>query len=320
MSSGGGKPHAAAGGTESHRPPLARLGLHRLTFAALALHAGVLVLGVIGFTVTGLSYVVSPLTTGSIVALWAVWLYHVLEPGRRPSDWAVAEGLAVFALILTFTLLAAPLQYVAVALRQPLIDEWLAAVDAAFGVHVPSVVEWTRSRPLLTAVLSASYYSLLTQFTMPVLVVGFWYRNRDALWEYLFHFHFCAIVTIVCLAVWPAACAFTFYGFESLLDQTRFIRHFEGLRTGAITVVDASDIEGLVSMPSFHVAGGLMVTWAFRAYPVWLWMLVVLNTLLIASTVLTGAHYAVDVFATLGLFALSVWIYRATGLVRWHTS
>ena len=34
----------------------------------------------------------------------------------------------------------------------------------------------------------------------------------------------------VSLALFPAECAFLFYGFESTIDQTRFIAHFEGLR------------------------------------------------------------------------------------------
>jgi membrane-associated phospholipid phosphatase len=59
---------------------------------------------------------------------------------------------------------------------------------------------------------------------------------------------------------------------------------------------------GLVSMPSFHVAGAFMVTWALRRHVRWFVLAAVLNGLLTVSTVATGAHYLVDVFGTLLLF------------------
>jgi len=111
-------------------------------------------------------------------------------------------------------------------------------------------------------------------------------------------------------ALFPAECAFTFYGFESLIDQARFIQHSEKLRAGTFQIIRLDDIEGLISFPSFHVAGAVMVTWTFRSYRAWLWPLIVLNTGLIAATFMAGAHYVVDVLATLVIFAVSVWTYR----------
>ena len=103
----------------------------------------------------------------------------------------------------------------------------------------------------------------MLQFLLPIVVLGF-LRDRKHLWEYIFHFHVCATVTLIGVALWPAACAFTYYGFDSLLDQTRFIDHFAALRAGTFREVRFDNIEGLITFPSFHVAGGLMVTWAFR--------------------------------------------------------
>jgi hypothetical protein len=90
------------------------------------------------------------------------------------------------------------------------------------------------------------------------------------------HFHVCVIVTLLGLALWPAACALTFCGFDSL-DQTRFIRHFHEFRTGAQVLVQPSDVEGLISFPSFHVAGALMVSWAFHRRRWWPIALVMLD-------------------------------------------
>jgi hypothetical protein len=123
-------------------------------------------------------------------------------------------------------------------------------------------------------------------------------------------------VTLVGVALLPAECAFTYYGFTSLLDQTRFINHFDALRGGIFAEIRYDNIEGLISFPSFHTAGGLMVTWAMRHHRAWLVPVFALNVLLISATVLTGAHYAIDVVVTAVMFAGSVWLWRAWGSVN----
>ncbi len=164
--------------------------------------------------------------------------------------------------------------------------------------------------PLLVPLLVAAYYSLMPQFIAPIVLLGLFYRDREALWEYAFNFHFCLLMTLLGLALFPAACAFTHYGFESLIDQTRFIQHFQALRSGTFTRLQLQELEGLITFPSFHVAGGLMVTWAFRHYRKLFIALTALNALMIASTVLLGPHYVVDIVASILLFALSAGVYR----------
>jgi hypothetical protein len=95
---------------------------------------------------------------------------------------------------------------------------------------------------------------------------------------------------LAALAVFPAAHAFQFYGFESTIDQTRLIAHFNGVREGVFNTIDFDDLEGLVSMPSFHAAGGIFVTWAFRDRVAVASAVGLLNLGLMAATVLTGAH------------------------------
>jgi membrane-associated phospholipid phosphatase len=114
----------------------------------------------------------------------------------------------------------------------------------------------------------------------------------------------------VCFALFPAACPFSFYGFESILDHTRFLAHFGGVRAGLMTAVDPSNTEGLVSFPSFHTAGALMATWAVRRSRIWLTLLGVLNTGLIAATVLLGIHYVIDLLGAVALCGVSLALYR----------
>jgi hypothetical protein len=109
-----------------------------------------------------------------------------------------------------------------------------------------------------------AYITLLPQLFLPAFGLGFWYRDRAQLWEYAVLFHNGLAVAILGATRWPAACAFTFYWFDSPIDQSRFISHVASLRAGTFGLIQPDNIEGLTSFPSFHVAGALMMTWAFR--------------------------------------------------------
>ena len=92
--------------------------------------------------------------------------------------------------------------------------------------------------------------------------------------------------------------------------QERFIAHFNGVRDGTFTTIRFDDLEGLISMPSFHVAGGMMVMRAFRGYRRPFAFLLVLNALMIASTFMTGAHHFMDVPGTLVMFCVSLAVHH----------
>ena len=306
----------SAGSSVRVSPSLADLGLHKLSLLLLAMNGLVVAAtlpfyGAFGFVIDWSTFVPSLAAMGFAVV---GWLAHRSTPGK-PSEWPVAESFVAFTLLAICFSVVAPAQYLAVALNRPLADPWLARADALLGISVPAAVEWTRAQPLFASILAGSYFSLMPQFIAPIVILGLFYRDRDALWEYAFNFHFCLLVTLLGLALFPAMCAFSYYGFESLIDQSRFIRHFDALRNGTFKVIQLRELEGLITFPSFHVAGGLMVTWAFRRYRRTFAGLFVLNALMIASTVLLGPHYAVDIIASAILFALSAWLYK-----RWARS
>jgi len=295
-------------------PSLRDLGLHKLALLLLGLNVAVLIAtvpfyGSFGLVIDWSTFVPSLMAVG-FAAIG--WLAHRSTPGR-PSEWPIAETFVAFSLIALLFSVVTPAQYLAVALNQPLADPWLARADAFLRISVPDAVAWTSTHPQLVSILVFSYYSLAPQFIAPMVVLGLYYRDRDALWEYVFNFHVCLILTLIGLALFPAMCAFSYYGFESLIDQTRFIRHFDALRAGTFKVLQLRELEGLITFPSFHVAGGFMVTWAFRHYRRMFAALFVLNTLMIASTVLLGPHYAVDIIASAIVFGTSAWLYSRWG-------
>jgi membrane-associated phospholipid phosphatase len=245
---------------------------------------------------------------GLDVVIACLWLHLWRSPGQ-PKEWFVAETVAAFFLMLTASHVLAPAQYAAAALKRPLIDAALARADAAIGVNVASLAAWTHAHPHVNTVLTLAYFSFLPQLAVLVPLLGFVARDREAMWEAIFNFNFCAVTTVAALAFFPAAHAFQYLHFPSTLDQTRLIVQFNGIRSGAFTTIRFNDLEGLVSMPSFHFAGALIVTWALRRHRVLFWPAAVLNVLLGVSTVFTGAHYAIDLVGTVAVFSASVWLW-----------
>ncbi len=64
---------------------------------------------------------------------------------------------------------------------------------------------------------------------------------------------------------------------------------------------------GMIAFPSFHVAWAVLTTYAALPVRRLFWAVAALNVLVVASTVLLGWHYLVDVPAGLLLGALSLY-------------
>jgi hypothetical protein len=306
-------PSVAAPARVRTRPSARLLGLHPVLGALVVLQALVLLFNVLSFRAAGL-HLVAPAVPAAITflaVLVGLSVYFFAAPGRAPKEWVLGETFLAITLFLTLGALLGPAQYGGAALNRPYVDSWLAAADAAMGINVGDLAAWTGQHPWLVAALTRAYFTLLPQFFLPFLLLGFILRDRRALWEYVALLHATAFITVVCFALWPAACAPQFYGFDPVgIDQSRVFRHLADLRSGAMTTITMGDLDGLVSAPSFHVLGAMCVTWAFRRRPWIVTALLAVNIPLAAATVVTGVHYAVDVVAAFVIFPCTIWIYR----------
>lgn len=291
----------------------AHLGLNPLGRLLLGLNVIALIAGIALFSTAHLTIEWSTvwLKAALLGAIVVVWLNLYFVPGTRTERFIAEVLFVTFAMVLLTNVLV-PMQYGALALAAPYADHWLARGDAWLGVSVPAMTAWTWAHPWASILATITYATFAPQMILTVLVLAV-LRDRDRLWEFAFLFHVCLIVTIAAVAIWPSACAPVFYGFESTIDTTRAISQIKGFHEGTMTVVSFDDLEGLVSFPSFHVAGALLVTWAFRGRRRIFIPLIALNAGLALSTVITGEHYVVDVLAAVPLVAASVALFRWRG-------
>ena len=217
--------------------------------------------------------------------------------------------------LLAFTICYTVAMYAACSLNRPLVDDWLAACDAALGFHLPVVVGWTQRHPWTGTLLGVAYYSMLPQTLLVIGILGGQGLDRE-LHRFLSAFFLSLLLALVAFAFWPAAGPFAQYGIEPSGAQGRYLEHFYAFRSGARTVISWRAAEGLITFPSFHTAAAVLLACALRTRRCLFVPGVVLNLAVIASTMTTGWHYLVDVLAGCALAAVSVGSCRACEM--WH--
>ncbi len=220
---------------------------------------------------------------------------------RRDRN-GVPQAFSAITLLLTAWLIIGPLQYLAAAWNRPLVDDYLLHADAWLGVSRPAIDHWVTAHAMARRVLGLAYLSLLPQFVLVPLILG--WVNRTRLWQFVLQFQLTAISTVVLFACWPASTPAQ-HGVHEWVSQANAMQQLFAVRSGALRVLDLTQATGLVSWPSFHTAGALLVAWSLRN-TLWFWPIILLDGLLIAATVLLGVHYAVDVLGGVTVVAVVV--------------
>lgn len=179
------------------------------------------------------------------------------------------------------------------------IDSILYQVDKALHLDIAYWVMLIQQYPLLKAILELSYASLNYQIiVIPLLLILFKQYNH-----YLKSLFLLSITTLLGFAVyyvWPTVGPATLLELP-IFNESQFatgLKFNQIHQFKPITTIDG----GLIAFPSFHVIWALVFQFATRPFPILFIPLAIINTLLIASCVLLGWHYFIDVFSGIALF------------------
>ena len=213
--------------------------------------------------------VMQPLLTGLLLVIGGE-----ARPYWRPQ----LRGLAF---LVVYSATYAVLMDAAAAGHTTLYDDYLIAADAAMGF---SVADMPRGGMLL----ELAYFSFLPQLALAV-----WFLSDTM---FLRRFAVVATVAVICLILLP--CRGNYTGDHGL---TAIASHFDSLATA--TTVTWRTSEGIITFPSVHTAVATLLIAGFWKTRLALPMLM-LNGLMIVSTLPVGRHYVVDLLAG-GLIALA---------------
>jgi membrane-associated phospholipid phosphatase len=222
-------------------------------------------------------------------------------------------GLAFTAL----SLVGGLFMYLASNMSTPLVDRQLAMIDAGLGFNWLSLLALANANRVVAWVLVLAYFSV-----GPLLLVLFIYfaftHREQRLMELVALVAVTSLFTGTLMLFFPAAGAYSWFNpspdyFSNLSSEAGMWHHrvLMALRSGQQFTYLQSQASGLVTFPSFHTVLGVITTYSVRrirgVFPV----LLVLNAIMIVSTVPEGGHYVADVVAGVVVALLSIFCVRA---------
>jgi hypothetical protein len=237
-----------------------------------------------------------PLLT-SIILLMNVGLLILFGKDSRASK----SGIEFFYFFVVMSVIA--LASNAVQLTPfPTIDKQILTIEEYFHINIPQILAWTNNHPHLKVLLGFIYDTLPYQMAfIPLIIIAS--GQFDLLKEYYF------------LLLCTALIGFCFYYFfpttaPASITNSPFFSLYQiatGLKFNQIHhhIVPTTTEGGLIAFPSFHTIWALLNVYLLKKWPV-LWIsLLIVNIMLIASCVLLGWHYVLDIISALILLAIS---------------
>ena len=250
----------------------------------------------------------------ALVALVATLLAFHLRLHRIPRILVGTAAFLQFCLILPIGML---LSFAAAASDAPFRDGLLLAADRALGFDWMTYAQWVDSRPWVAIAYRAAYLSFMMQPPLLIALLA-WQGGFRRL--HLFSFAFSFTLTVTCLIFYfvPAVSIYAHLqvppeSFRNLHPVSTFqhLEFIEGMRAGTRAWIDPLQGAGLITFPSFHACGAVLLAWGFWGVRAARTPALLLNLTMLASTPLDGAHYLVDVIGGVLLAAAGIAIARA---------
>jgi membrane-associated phospholipid phosphatase len=230
-----------------------------------------------------------------------LWAWQRRSPSGGDERLRLYAG-TLFVLFSALTL-NAMLCFAGQTLALPLIDPMLARADHMLGFDVKWFVRVVCDIPGAPQLLAAVYYSSFPVLLVSALALAALGRTEDA-WVLCIVFSLCLFVTVVASVILPAAGAFHYLqvpaDVQGQLPDGSGIYHLKllfALRDAEHLIVDPTRMAGVATFPSFHTAMALMTAAAWKGFrKIWILMMI-LQGLVIISTIPIGGHYLIDLAA-----------------------
>lgn len=197
----------------------------------------------------------------------------------------IAASTEAVILFLLIAFLAPCCAVIMAATNLPLADGTLSSIDSLIGFDRTTVIPPVNAIPWINRASVWVYNSFTVQpFLLLLLLIAT--RRSGRAWTLLTAWGIALIISLVVFAFVPA-----FGTPPYVLD---FVDVLRGARDGSLRTLDESALTGIITFPSFHAAGATLLAWGFASFGRIAAPLVLLNVAVIASALISGGHYLVD--------------------------
>jgi hypothetical protein len=247
--------------------------------------------------------------------------YRHLRPDVR-----LCAMLTALQQMVLFSMIGAFLSYMVAARGGPYWDADFAAWDGALGLDWMSWLRWLDMRPWLAMPLRLAYASLMPQMAALIVILGLTGAIADLRTTIL-----AAMIAGLCAVIVsgfvPAQAAYSYLNlspadYPNLRPAAAFahVADLEALRAGTLRSLSVSELEGIITFPSYHGALAIVFGWGFWRVPLRAvrWAGVLLASMTLIATPVDGGHYFVDVLAGAVIALASLWLARRA--VRWRAA
>jgi membrane-associated phospholipid phosphatase len=274
--------------------------LNFLLILSLALTLVFLAVNAASSRFTGISYFPRLLAPLLCVALQFAF-FEGFYPHLSPRAGFIIKSCALYALAhIVLALFVTGLQFTPFRPIDPALQRW----DRFLHFDTAATLAWTAAHPRLRTFLNLCYDSTDVQLALAPLIAGFAF-DRRRMRVYLYAFAYAFIAGGLFYYFFPSSGPASVYRSPHFLNVQRLtsakffqVHHFQEVR---------SIMGGMIAFPSFHVAWAVLTTYAALPSGKIFWSVAALNVLVVASTVLLGWHYLVDVPGGLLLGAASLY-------------
>jgi membrane-associated phospholipid phosphatase len=257
---------------------------------------GIGLVNVILARVTGISLSEPKKNVELLAIIFAIWpLTAVLTrlTGFGVGAEVIGENAAKFFL---FTLAASTLSYFLATNPAPLNDALMVKIDGLLGFSWPDLFAWVLHHETIGVVLAYLYVSLLPQAVLVLLFIGAIYPRRPN--RFITAYLVSGAITLFVFTLVPVAGPFVYFNHLDM-PGALYVEHYLQMRNHARSTIPMDDLRGIVSFPSFHVSGAVIITYFLRGLPVVFPLAILGNIGMTIGALFIGGHYLSDVLAGL---------------------
>lgn len=245
------------------------------------------------------------------VATLALLVVGVLATRMRGLK-AASLLIEVLACGIALSLLVLISSYLAISVNYPLADPFLARLDRWLGFDGLAFVRLVDGVPVLSWLLMHAYASFAPQLLLlPILLI---LLGQPASAIALVLSYGMAGFAASAISVWfPALGAHVTYGIASQTLSSvnvhfgyAFLNEFHAVRDQATFVLSVATAQGILTFPSLHTAVAILCAAATSSHVLLRYPILVLNVLMVVSTLTHGGHYLIDVLAGMVLALLAL--------------